>query len=152
VKVLEQTAPLIRHTLVPMSSRVLNGQQDSPIDSLQNSPRSSIGDKPKHRRRPSGSLSSFSNLTRRRSSCLPPADLPETEAGVLQQLSVEERRQLADEGEIARYVKACNGSQEEVTPSRGAYIQRQTHWTDEMHQALLGRMPLCVRPCVRWYH
>lgn len=85
-----------------------------PPNGRQDSPRSSFGDRPKHRRRPSGSLSSFSGLSRRHSSSLPPADLPQAEAGVLQQLTAEERGQLVDDGEVARYVKACNGSQAEA--------------------------------------
>lgn len=65
----------------------------------------------KHGRRLSGTFH------RRNSSALslPPVDLLAAEAAVFQALTEDERRQLNDDGEVTRYVKACNGNQAEVS-------------------------------------
>jgi hypothetical protein len=45
---------------------------------------------------------------------LPPVDMLAAEAGVYKALTDEEKQQLNEDGEVTRFVKACNGNQAEV--------------------------------------
>lgn len=58
------------------------------------------------------------NFHRRNSSAanLPPVDLLAAEAAVYKALTDDEKQQLNEDGEVTRFVKACNGNQAEVGP------------------------------------
>lgn len=73
----------------------------------------------------------MSNTFHRRNSsaaALPPVDMLAAEASVYKALTDEEKQQLNENGEVTRFVKACNGNQTEVRLHTPLSALAQLQW------------------------